>query len=198
MYRPKFEWGPSIWSFLHTITIIDYEDKPFGPGNMMYNKNIIEIIKSIGNIIPCKSCLNILNDELKLLDNLDLNESNILFKWSVDLHNKVNKKLGFEYGTTYDEFVNWIKQNGLPDLISFDHDLADEHIQYYFDNGGHHNPPNPQETTFTEKTGYDCAKWLVEYCMKKGVKHPPYQVHSMNPIGKQNIISYVESYNKTL
>ncbi len=51
---------------------------------------------------------------------------------------------------------------------------------------------------YTEKTGYDCAKWLVEYCMNKGVKHPPYMVHSMNPVGKQNIISYVESYNKSV
>jgi len=39
---------------------------------------------------------------------------------------------------------------------------------------------------------------LVDYCMKKGVKHPPYQVHSMNPVGKSNIISYVESYNRTV
>ena len=49
-----------------------------------------------------------------------------------------------------------------------------------------------------EKTGYDCAKWLVNECMIKGVKHPPYIVHSMNPVGKQNIISYVESYNKSI
>ena len=27
----------------------------------------------------------------------------------------------------YDEFVNFIRKNGLPNIISFDHDLADEH-----------------------------------------------------------------------
>lgn len=97
---------------------------------------------------------------------------------------------------TYDEFVNWIKQNGLPDLISFDHDLADEHIQYYFDNGGHHNPPNPQETTFTEKTGYDCAKWLVDYCVENNKSLPDYLVHSANPVGSLNILTYLNNAKK--
>jgi hypothetical protein len=97
---------------------------------------------------------------------------------------------------TYDEFVNWIKQNGLPDLISFDHDLADEHIQYYFDNGGHRNPPNPQETTFTEKTGYDCAKWLVDYCVENNKSLPDYLVHSANPVGGLNILTYLNNAKK--
>jgi hypothetical protein len=97
---------------------------------------------------------------------------------------------------TYDEFVNWINQNGLPDLISFDHDLADEHIQYYFDNGGHHNPPNPQETTFTEKTGYDCTKWLVDYCVENNKSLPDYLVHSANPVGSLNILTYLNNAKK--
>ena len=36
------------------------------------------------------------------------------------------------------------------------------------------------------------------YCVEKNIKHPSYIVHSMNPIGKQNIESYINSYNKTL
>jgi hypothetical protein len=31
--------------------------------------------------------------------------------------------------------------------------------------------------------------------MERGIKHPPYIVHSMNPIGKLNIESYIESFN---
>ncbi len=27
----------------------------------------------------------------------------------------------------YNEFVDWVELNGLPDFISFDHDLADSH-----------------------------------------------------------------------
>lgn len=96
----------------------------------------------------------------------------------------------------YDEFVTWIENNGLPGLISFDHDLADEHIQYYFDNGGHQNPPDPQETTFEEKTGYDCAKWLVDYCIENGVSLPEYYVHSANPVGALNILTYLNNAKK--
>jgi hypothetical protein len=97
---------------------------------------------------------------------------------------------------TYDEFVNWIGENGLPDIVSFDHDLADEHIQYYFDNGGKDNPPDPQKTTFEEKTGYDCAKWLVDYCVKTQQKLPEYLVHSANPVGGYNILTYLNNAKK--
>ena len=93
---------------------------------------------------------------------------------------------------SYNEFVDTINKLGLPTFVSFDHDIASSHYGH-----GLQGDDIPYDS-YTEKTGYDCAKWLVEYCMKKGVKHPPYQVHSMNPVGKQNIISYVESYNRTV
>jgi len=93
---------------------------------------------------------------------------------------------------SYNEFVDTINTLGLPTFVSFDHDIASSH---YGD--GLHGDDIPYDS-YTEKTGYDCAKWLVDYCMKKGVKHPPYVVHSMNPVGKRNIISYVESYNKSV
>ena len=51
---------------------------------------------------------------------------------------------------------------------------------------------------FTEKTGYDCAKYLVEFCATNGLSVPQYVVHSMNHIGKENIISYLESFKKSL
>ena len=92
----------------------------------------------------------------------------------------------------YQEFVDIITLRGLPKFVCYDHDLNDAHYSHGLRGD---NIPYDQ---YAEKTGYDCAKWLVDYCMKKGVKHPPYVVHSMNPVGKQNIISYVESYNKSV
>ena len=79
----------------------------------------------------------------------------------------------------YKEFVDLITLRGLPKFVCYDHDLADC-------------------VNIIEMTGFDCAKWLVAYCSDRNIKHPPYVVHSMNPIGKQNIESYIESYNKTL
>jgi hypothetical protein len=93
---------------------------------------------------------------------------------------------------SYNELVDCINKLGLPTFVSLDHDLNDAHYSHGLRGD---NIPYDQ---YAEKTGYDCAKWLVDYCMKKGVKHPPYVVHSMNPVGKQNIISYVESYNKSV
>ena len=96
---------------------------------------------------------------------------------------------------SYVEFVDWIKTNGLPCFISFDHDLADIHYAYtdfwddYYD--------NPEELSFTaaqEKTGYDCAKWLVEYCLDNGLECPDFYCHSMNPVGRRKILDLLDSF----
>lgn len=79
---------------------------------------------------------------------------------------------GFERVYTYEEFVKFISENGLPDFISFDHDLGEG------------------------KTGYDCAKWLVEYCLDNNLSLPEYDSHSQNPIGKENILTLLGNYKK--
>ncbi len=91
---------------------------------------------------------------------------------------------------SFNEFVDWIQKNGLPDLISFDHDLADVHYIMGFS--------KHSENQDTEKTGYDCAKWLGEYCMDNKKSLPNFVVHSQNPVGKQNINSYLNNVNKFL
>jgi len=47
-----------------------------------------------------------------------------------------------------------------------------------------------------EKTGLDCAKWLVDYCMDNNQKLPEYSVHSMNPAGGKNILEYLNNFKK--
>jgi len=92
----------------------------------------------------------------------------------------------------FNEFKTIILKRGIPSFVAYDHDLSDMHYGH-----GLRGDKIPYEQ-YSEKTGYDCAKWLIAHCMDKKVNHPPYVVHSMNPIGKQNIISYVESYNKSI
>jgi hypothetical protein len=108
------------------------------------------------------------------------------------------KTEGWDIVRSYEEFVNYIEMNGIPDVVSFDHDLSREHIKFYFDNGGHENPPNPQEAEFEEKTGYDAAKWLCDYCWTNGIPLPEWNVHSANPVGKENISSLLRNYEKQL
>ena len=62
------------------------------------------------------------------------------------------------------EFRNWIQQYGLPDGICFDHDLGED-----------------------TPTGYDCAKWLVDYCLDNRLLPPLWSSQSANPVGKANI-----------
>lgn len=79
---------------------------------------------------------------------------------------------------TYDDFEKCFYTYGVPNVISFDHDLADAHYD-----------PSTWTSSFTykEKTGYDCAKFMIEWC--KGHNQYPEQifVHSMNPVGTENI-----------
>lgn len=86
---------------------------------------------------------------------------------------------------SYDEFVRIITRDGLPFQISFDHDIDDSHYL-----------PETDPKTYTEKTGHDCAKWLVEYCIDHDVNLPVWHVHSMNPIGASNIKSLLNCYAK--
>lgn len=82
----------------------------------------------------------------------------------------------------------------LPDLISFDHDLADEHYapeEYWNDYNEW-----AKEQKFKEKTGYDCAKWLVDFCQDHNVLLPEFLCHTMNPVGKQNIMFILTNFRK--
>lgn len=100
---------------------------------------------------------------------------------------------------SYAEFVDVIEKKGLPDIISFDHDLGKDtyfiptekliaslkEIQIDYD----------RYEDF-ELTGYHCAKWLVEYCIKNYKPLPEYIIHSDNEVGSENIRSYLENFKK--
>jgi hypothetical protein len=92
----------------------------------------------------------------------------------------------------YTEFQFWINNMGLPDVISFDHDLADEHYSPLM----YGDKYNELYDVFKEKTGYDCAVWLVEYCLDRGIDIPDFYVHSMNPVGAKKIEGLLTNYQK--
>lgn len=99
----------------------------------------------------------------------------------------------------YDEFRNYIEKNGLPDFISFDHDLADFHYDLKpEDYDSMSEDDMVRKFGSMEKTGFDCAKWLVDWCLENSLKLPDFVVHSANPIGKQNIQSYLYNAKKHL
>ena len=81
-----------------------------------------------------------------------------------------------------DDAIWCVKNKGIPEWISFDHDLADDHYII----GQKH-----------EKTGYDFAKWFCDYVMDNKKKLPygfGYTIHSMNPVGAANIDHYMHNF----
>jgi hypothetical protein len=86
---------------------------------------------------------------------------------------------------SYDDAVILITEHGVPDFISFDHDLADEHYESF------------EAGAAGEKTGYTFAKWFCNHVMENDLALPDefaYYVHSMNPVGAQNIRNYMDSF----
>jgi hypothetical protein len=66
----------------------------------------------------------------------------------------------------YDSAVEVVTKLGIPEFISFDHDLG------------------------PGKTGYDFALWLAEHVHYGDPQLPEdfeYDIHSMNPVGRDNI-----------
>ena len=84
----------------------------------------------------------------------------------------IGRDVGVHWVKSYSEFTEWVMKNGLPNAICFDHDL-----------GG-------------KKDGYDCAKWLVDYCIDNCKKLPDYAIQSANPVGKENIDKLLKNYLK--
>ena len=80
---------------------------------------------------------------------------------------------------SYDEFVAWIERHGLPDFISFDHDLG-----------------LPEDSNTEEQNGMTCAKWLVNYCLDYDLKTPDFVVHSSNPAGTKNIEGLLKGFGE--
>jgi hypothetical protein len=104
-------------------------------------------------------------------------------------------KRQWEIVRNYEEFRSFIELNGLPKFISFDHDLADTHYTPEHLWTDYEKSKEWQDRqVHSEKTGYECAVWLVNYCRKNRVKLPRYYCHSMNPVGKDKIIKALEDF----
>lgn len=94
----------------------------------------------------------------------------------------------WQIARNYDEFVFFIENQGLPKFISFDHDLGPDEFHLNEETDAFYSRP--------AKSGYDCAKWLVGFCMGSNQPLPEFYVHSRNPVGKKNIEAYLENAMK--
>lgn len=87
----------------------------------------------------------------------------------------------------YAEFVEYLDEKGIPDLISFDHDLAMEHYPVGENKAGQKLP----YSSYREETGLHCARFIIEN--KLPLRH--WAVHSLNVQGRINIERELRRYH---
>jgi len=97
-------WGGSGWIFGHSVTF-GYPLEPTTEQKNSYKEFFI----LFGKVLPCKYCREsyekfISEGETKLTDTV-LTNRHTLTKWFYDIHETVNKKLGVDYGVTFDDVV---------------------------------------------------------------------------------------------
>jgi len=95
---------------------------------------------------------------------------------------------------SYDEFTKWITENGLPYMIAFDHDLGQDVANDKVADGMSKRKSRREKRT--EMSGFECAKWLVDYCIDNDVDLPQWTIQSANPVGADNINGILNGYKK--
>lgn len=81
----------------------------------------------------------------------------------------------------YHDFVAYIFKNGIPSIISFDHDLGV-------------NVDNTEA-----ESGYDAVKYIVDFIIEQQSQvFPQVLCHSQNPVGKTNILSFWNNFIKAI
>lgn len=94
----------------------------------------------------------------------------------------------------FGDFVKTIEKHGLPDCISFDHDLKDFHYYHYKTYTVY---TGKIDYTVVEGTGYECAKWLINYLSDRNLDAPEILIHTQNQIGAKNIKELFDNYKKS-
>ena len=97
-------WGPPTWESFHSITF----GYPITPIDKQ-KKDYMEYFRLLGKVLPCIYCrqsydkfiTDVNQDTLLSIDKMESRET--LTRWGLALHDAVNKKLGVEYGVTYEE-----------------------------------------------------------------------------------------------
>ena len=105
-------WGPKLWFVIHTFAL-NYSDNP-----TYEDKRVMEeFFNNLKYSIPCNKCKVHYRQRLErdpIINYLDNKQS--LFKYTIDLHNQVNKSLGKKI-YSYDEVVKIYKEHYNPDEV---------------------------------------------------------------------------------
>jgi hypothetical protein len=83
-------WGPSAWAFIHLMTLSENDtitQERLKHYNTFYN--------TLTHLLPCAKCRNHLEKNLSEMSPItSVKNKEELFKWTVELHNKINTITG--------------------------------------------------------------------------------------------------------
>lgn len=89
----------------------------------------------------------------------------------------------------YDEFITYIILEGIPDKVSFDHDLDDSHDASSITE--FNNFYNLEDRT---NTGLDAMRWLISYCIEHKLPIPKIYIHTQNVVAYKVMIEEMGRY----
>lgn len=101
-----------------------------------------------------------------------------VFKMNLDF--SYHKNEDWVIVKSYSDFTEFISNNDLPKIISFDHDLS-------FDHYLSENQKNINYNTMSVKTGYHALEWLIVYCKLNKKPLPEIKLHTQNIEGMKNM-----------
>lgn len=117
-------WGPAAWKFLHAATFA-YPDVP----TERHKEDALKLFQSLGSMLPCGDCCVNYSNEFSIASiSKHLHSKEALSRWLVDLHNRVNARLG-KPTVTYDE-VAALYPDDTCDLTCYDTPATSNKLLY--------------------------------------------------------------------
>jgi len=100
-YTVNRQWGGYIWGTIHEVAI-GYPEVPSELDKNWYRQFYTFLFK----VLPCPICKHDFED-IEQSHPIDLTDRDSLFKWTVDIHNSVNKKLNGYTWTVEEAKKQW-------------------------------------------------------------------------------------------
>lgn len=116
-----------------------------------------------------QDCINYMYKRIGTLDSIYLEEWTVVSNYYDFTHHILNY---------YDKITH----------ISFDHDLGEDVALAAIERGVSKRQAR-KKFKKNVKSGYDCALFVKKFYEERGLELPVLLVHSMNPVGTQNIVN---------
>lgn len=114
-------WGPHGWKFIHMLALA-YPNQPTDE----QKKNYKTFFEALQPVLPCSLCANNykrhITEELPITEAV-LTDKESFVKWSIDMHNLVNKETG-KLPLSYDDALNLIYNNFETKPVKFNKEVT--------------------------------------------------------------------------